>query len=176
MQWIKFVFILCRNDAYLSTITTLEFKTCNFVYAYCHSECPIDNQIVYVIDISVNMNVSNCIGNFYHNSIFSWIVLSHIFWNRILCMHTFSSIKMTGVIIQLYTRYLMRIEFTNLNWYLTNNDILTYIQKYYYHRFSLYINMFLWDCAHKKWKKYFMFMLDSFVCNTKYGCSISSLT
>ena len=55
---------------YLSTITTLECETCSFVNAYCHSECPIDNQIVYVIDISVNMNVSNCIGNFYHNSIF----------------------------------------------------------------------------------------------------------
>ena len=67
----KFVSMLYRNDAHLSTITTLEFETCNFVYAYCHSECPIDNQIVYVIDVSVNKNVSNCIGNFYHNSIFS---------------------------------------------------------------------------------------------------------
>ena len=152
MQWMKFVFILRRNDAYLSTITTLEFKTCNFVYAYCHSECQIDNQIVYVIDISINMNVSNCIGNFYHNSIFSWIVLCHIFWNAILWMNTFSSIKITGVIIQLYARYLMRIEFTNVKWYLTNNDILTYIQKHYYHRFSLHINMFLWDYANNTWK------------------------
>ena len=67
----KFVSILYKNDAYLSMITTLEFETCNFLYAYCHYECPIDNQIVYAIDISVNMNVSNCIGNFYHHSIFS---------------------------------------------------------------------------------------------------------
>ena len=82
IQCRKFVSILYRNDAHLSTIATLEFETCNFVYAYYHSECPIDNQIVYVIDISVNMNVSNCIGNFYHNSIFSWIVLCHIFLKR----------------------------------------------------------------------------------------------
>ena len=44
------------------------------------------------------------------------------FWNGILCMHSFSSIMMAYVIVQLYARYLKGIEFTNVKWYFINND------------------------------------------------------
>ena len=44
------------------------------------------------------------------------------FWNGILCMHSFSSIMMAYVIVQLYARYLKGIEFTNVKWYFINKD------------------------------------------------------
>ena len=68
--------------------------------------------------MSVIVSETSIIIRYFHE-LFCVIFL----WNAILCMHTFSPMKMAGVIIQMYARYLMRIEFTNVKWYLTNNDI-----------------------------------------------------
>ena len=123
----KFVSILYKNDAYLSTITTLEFETCNFFTHIVITNVQLITKLSMLLTflsiwMSVIVSETSIIIRYFHE-LFCVI----FFWNGILCMHSFSSIMMAYVIVQLCARYLKRIEFTNVNWYFINNDI-TYIK------------------------------------------------